>query len=210
MRPPLSISISIPQLWSTASGTETISILSQRRFPRPTPLLNLNPIPKPRLSQPLLRRFLTSPPPPPPNTTTAKTTSRADRILSKLPRYLHPYTHPLLTHPKTHLTSFLILHELTAIIPLFALFSLFQLTSWNPSSLLPSKWFTDEEGGYMRFKRYLEKKDIAWVGGRQVVDLAVAWALVKAVMPVRVLISVVAAPWFARTVVGPVVRVFRR
>ncbi|KAF3200860.1 hypothetical protein TWF106_005447 [Orbilia oligospora] len=150
---------------------------------------------------PSFRRLSTPPPPPPPP-------SRADRIISKLPKYLHPYTRPLLSHPASHITSFLILHELTAILPLFALFTFFNLTSWNPADLLPAEWI---ETGYNRFKRYIEKKGLEeWIDGRGVMDLAIAWAVVKALMPVRVLGSVWAAPWFARKVVIPVVGLVKR
>lgn len=62
------------------------------------------------------------------------------------------------------------------------------------------------ETGYTRFKKYIEKKGLeGWIDGRGVMDLAIAWAVVKALMPVRVLGSVWAAPWFARRVVMPVV-----
>ncbi|KAK6514013.1 hypothetical protein TWF506_008442 [Arthrobotrys conoides] len=170
------------------------------------PFLRLKPQPQTLFSihlvrpRPSFRHFTTPPSSPPP--------SRADRIISKLPKYLHPYTRPLLSHPASHITSFLILHELTAIIPLFAFFAFFNLTSWNPADLLPKEWI---ETGYTRFKRYIEKKGLEeWVDGRGVMDLAIAWAVVKALMPVRVLGSVWAAPWFARKVVIPVVGLVRR
>ncbi|RVD88033.1 uncharacterized protein DFL_002232 [Arthrobotrys flagrans] len=166
------------------------------RFLRPKPRF---PILSPRFTKPKVPfRRLTTPPPSSP-----LKQSRADRIISKLPKYLHPYTRPLLTHPTSHLTSFLILHELTAVIPLFTLFAVFNLTSWNPADLLPVEWI---ETGYTRFKKYIEKKGLeGWIDGRGVMDLAIAWAVVKALMPVRVLGSVWAAPWFARRVVMPVV-----
>ncbi|KAK6523818.1 hypothetical protein TWF281_001786 [Arthrobotrys megalospora] len=162
-------------------------------------LATILPLLKPRTPS----RRLGTPPPP-----SSSPQSRADRIISKLPRYLHPYATPLLHHPTSHLTSFLILHELTAIIPLFTFFYIFQLTSWNPADLLPKEWI---ENGYTKFKSYIEKKGLQkWVDGRGVMDLATAWAVVKAAMPLRVVVSVWGAPWFARVAVLPFVRLFRR
>ncbi|KAK6339368.1 hypothetical protein TWF718_008788 [Orbilia javanica] len=147
------------------------------------------------------RRLVTTSSPPSPS-------SRTDRIISKLPKSLHPYAKPLLTHPTSHLTSFLILHEISAIIPLFAFFAVFHITSWNPADLLPTEWV---DSGYHRFKRYVERKAWdGWIDARGLLDLAIAWAVVKALMPVRVLGSIWAAPWFARRVILPVVGLVKR
>ncbi|KAK6498718.1 hypothetical protein TWF481_011293 [Arthrobotrys musiformis] len=171
-------------------------------LPTSRPFLRL----KPRLSniflKPGFRRHLTTPPPP-----QSSQQSRADRILSKLPKSLHPYAKPYLTSPPTTITSFLILHELTAVIPLFAFFAVFQLTSWNPADLLPSEWV---DSGYRKFKGYVEKKGWEWIDARMVMDLGIAWAVVKALLPVRVLGSLWIAPWFAGRVLRPVLGFFRR
>ncbi|KAF3912841.1 hypothetical protein AA313_de0203589 [Arthrobotrys entomopaga] len=134
--------------------------------------------------------------------------SRVDRIVSKLPIFIRPYATTVLSRPGSHLTSFLILHELTAVIPLFAFFYIFNSTGWNPADLLPQQWI---EQGYARFKRYIEKK--GWgerISGRGVMDLATSYAVVKALVPVRVAVSLWGAPWFARVFILPVVGLFRR
>src|SRR5271155_2466428 len=51
----------------------------------------------------------------------AKTRTRATRILDRVPRSLRKYTDGLRSAPISHVVSFLILHELTAIIPLVGL-----------------------------------------------------------------------------------------
>ncbi|KAJ6256673.1 hypothetical protein Dda_8538 [Drechslerella dactyloides] len=128
----------------------------------------------------------------------------------KIPPRLRPWATPLLHRPATHLTAFLLLHELTAILPLFTLFYAFHITHWNPSDLLPAEWV---ETGHARFKRYVERKGWdakGWIDSRGLVELAAAYAVVKALMPVRVLVSLWGAPWFARVAVAPVVRLFGR
>ena len=65
------------------------------------------------------RRFQSSTPPSDP--ANARTKARADRVLNRVPRFLRKYTDGLRNAPVSHVVSFLILHELTAIIPLVGL-----------------------------------------------------------------------------------------
>jgi hypothetical protein len=93
-----------------------------------------------------------------PNSTTATPQSRVDRINRRLPRFLHRHTRALGTAPLSHITSFLILHELTAIIPLFGLAAYFHYTHWLPS------WFAEGAfvlSGVERFGRYFRRK--GWI-----------------------------------------------
>ena len=62
----------------------------------------------------------------------AQTRSRVDRVLNRLPKFLHPYTNGLRNAPVTHVVSFLILHEITAIVPLVGLAGLFHWMRWIP------------------------------------------------------------------------------
>jgi len=55
--------------------------------------------------------------------------------------------------------------------------------------------------------RVLEGKGEGW---RWVLEVATAWAVVKALLPLRIVGCVWAAPWFARVAVLPVTRVFGR
>ncbi|KAF9883958.1 hypothetical protein FE257_002640 [Aspergillus nanangensis] len=152
--------------------------------------------------------------------------SRLRRLNNRLPRFLRSYTTPLLGAPATHITSFFILHELTAIVPLFGLVAAFHYGNWLPD-LTSSTAF---EEGTRRFGRWLRKKgwieeevDMATItadgsttesmptedekkGVRLVLEFATAYAVTKAFLPVRIAASVWATPWFARVVLVPVGR----
>lgn len=132
-----------------------------------------------------------------------------------------------------HITSFLIIHEITAILPLFGLVAAFHYGNWLPD-LTSSGAFED---GTRRFGRWLRKK--GWVeegaegdldllakeqrkegsvdykdltpsqdggnkGMRLVWEFATAYAVTKALLPLRIAASVWATPWFARAILGPV------
>ncbi|KAE8150113.1 hypothetical protein BDV25DRAFT_155069 [Aspergillus avenaceus] len=151
--------------------------------------------------------------------------SRLRSLNDRLPPFLRTYTTPLLGAPGTHITSFLILHEITAIAPLFGLVAAFHYGNWLPD--LSANDAFDE--GTKRFGRWLRKK--GWVeddievvatdgqrdsvtskqiagndkkGVRLVLEFATAYAVTKALLPLRVAASVWATPWFARAVLTPV------
>ncbi|KAK2814166.1 hypothetical protein FQN50_000570 [Emmonsiellopsis sp. PD_5] len=183
---------------------------------------------RPRIPRP---RHLSTNPPPPPPPNPSRTRARLESFNARLPRFLKPYTTPLLTAPVTHITSFLILHEITAIVPLFGLAGLFHYAGW-----IPALGSGDGDGavdeGVRRFGRWLRRK--GWVGDeaemeverevgegviaagegrntadrgvRLILEFATAYAITKALLPVRILLSVWATPWFARGVLGPVGR----
>lgn len=197
------------------------------------------PLPKKRLLRLLIRqkRFQSSQAP-----TESKSQQRISRVLDRLPRFMHPYTSGLRHAPGTHITSFLILHELTAIVPLLLLGSAFHYSGWLPGGM-------DEERvlGYMRkFGSYFSRKGWFGVstsvstsvdgearrevgdfegehkhmtlthdegerivgeqkygsGTRIVLEVATAYAITKALLPLRIIGSVWATPWFARRVLG--------
>ncbi|KAL4942912.1 hypothetical protein BDV06DRAFT_154866 [Aspergillus oleicola] len=175
------------------------------------------------------RRHQTSPPNPPPPPKDAKAQSRLRRFNNRLPSFLRAYTTPLLSAPTTHVTSFLILHEITAIVPLFGLVAAFHYGGWLPDFTSYSGF----EAGVNRFTKYLRKK--GWVedsvgveevtagtgateeqkkGVRLVLEFATAYAATKALLPLRIVASAWTTPWFARVVLGPIGngarRLFRR
>lgn len=168
-------------------------------------------------------------------TSTTTTYSRLRRFNGRLPAFLRPYTTPLLSAPITHVTSFLILHEITAVVPLFALVGTFHYGGWLPTSFVNREGPTDDgeeqtvfDQGVARFGKWLRKK--GWVdsedvgnavaegergggsegGVRLILEFATAYAITKALLPVRLIGSVWATPWFARVVVVPVGRSVRR
>ncbi|OBT91336.1 hypothetical protein VE01_10663 [Pseudogymnoascus verrucosus] len=171
----------------------------------------------------------TKPPSPTPAPATPPDTStrtRLNKLLDRTPKFLHPYTNGLRNAPVSHIISFLILHELTAIIPLIGLSAAFHYSEWTP------EWMRERGEEYEgRFRRYFGRKGWFGVeavgdggvaasgvdgvaegegmkaeggggGVRIVMEVATAYAVTKVLLPVRIVGSVWATPWFARVVVG--------
>ncbi|KAK1761018.1 hypothetical protein QBC47DRAFT_368838 [Echria macrotheca] len=182
-------------------------------------------LPKPR------RRHLSSSPnpqPPQPQPTSSASSERASKILSRLPPSLQKYTHRLRTAPLSHILAFLVLHELTAIVPLVSLFALFHYTTLSSPALgVVERYLSGYIAeGAARFERYFKRR--GWFGFssspssssqdeggevgkkgekyRVVVEVAVAYAITKALLPLRIVGSLWATPWFAG-VMGRVRRV---
>ena len=88
-----------------------------------------------------------------------KTRSRIERINSRLPGFLQRYTKPLISAPITHVSAFLLLHELTAVVPLLGLAGLFHYTQWLPPYISEGQWVS---AGVEKFGRYFRKK--GWLG----------------------------------------------
>lgn len=110
------------------------------------------------------RRFFSSNPNHVNPKATQKIRSRLVRLNSKLPSWLHRYTSPLINAPLTHISAFLFLHELTAIVPLFALAGTFHYAQWLPPYISEGKWVSDgveKFGGYFRRKGWLGDEEKA-------------------------------------------------
>nr|OQO28710.1 hypothetical protein B0A51_02953 [Rachicladosporium sp. CCFEE 5018] len=144
-------------------------------------------------------------------TTTPSLTTRLTRLESRLPRFLRHITTPLRTAPLSHITAFLLLHELTAIVPLLALATAFHQCDYLPPVISEGKWVkegTVKFGGYMKRKGWIGEEGSWWGTGegavRVVMEVATAWAVVKLLLPVRLVVSVWGTPWFARWSVVPV------
>lgn len=158
--------------------------------------------------------------------------SRLRRFNERLPSFLRSYTTPLIGAPVTHITSFLILHEITAIVPLFGLVGAFHYGGWMPdlTAWIGEGGAFDEGvksfGRWLKKKGWVEESDVNTVAGtrnttssgseehrftgvetrgvRLLLEFATAYAITKALLPVRIIASVWATPWFARAIVGPV------
>lgn len=197
------------------------------------------------LRQPARRLNSTKPPSPTPPTSSAeaaaaaasKQQSRADRILSRLPRSMQGYAGRLRSAPLSHVVAFLVLHEVTAVVPLLGLFGLFH---YGGASAAPMGYMMEHYGDYVRdgtarFERYFTRKGWFGFGGddegegaaaaakgiggegeaengndvvmsrwegsdgkyRIVVEVALAYAITKALLPARIVFSLWATPWFA-------------
>lgn len=93
-----------------------------------------------------------------------KPRARLIRLTSRLPRFLQRYTTPLINAPLTHISAFLLLHELTAIVPLFTLTGIFHYTQWLPPYISEGKWVSNGVemfGSYFRRKGWLGDEDEA-------------------------------------------------
>ncbi|CAG8972755.1 hypothetical protein HYALB_00006847 [Hymenoscyphus albidus] len=170
---------------------------------------------------------------------TSPQNERITRILSRLPKFLHPYTNGLRSAPVSHVVSFLILHEITAIVPLVGLAGVFHYCEWLPKGWSEASYIND---GVEKFGRYFRRKgwfgfsreheegeiqvkegvsegfvaDIEVKGSgngngtRILVEVATAYAITKVLLPARIILSVWATPWFARVAVGRFGRIFKR
>lgn len=186
------------------------------------------------------RRLLNSasPNPTPEPSSSAGLRARLQKFNDRLPSFLRGYTTPLIGAPTTHITSFLILHEITAVVPLFGLFAFFHYSGWTP--LLSTGDDGSLSEAIQKFGKWMTKK--GWVGSEDVeaaknvssttedgdksrvltqqkgaqlvLQFAAAYVTTKALLPLRIVASVWATPWFARVLLVPigrgVKRIFRR
>ena len=160
-------------------------------------------------------------------------TTRASKILARLPAPLQRYTTRLRSAPLSHVVAFLILHEITAVVPVLGLFGLFHYTSYAPTDYVTSHWGAYVGDGRRMFERYFRRKGWFGFGGdddptsdterepgtpedtrdvrrdwegaegkyKLLADVALAWAITKALLPVRIVGSLWATPWFAGVLV---------
>ncbi|EFX02074.1 hypothetical protein CMQ_2123 [Grosmannia clavigera kw1407] len=140
------------------------------------------------------------------------------------------YTRRLRDAPVSHIVAFLILHEITAIVPLFGLFGLFHYTDYVPIGYMTGNFGGQVLEGVRRFEKYFKRK--GWFGfgsedGAEdngqtvdnsgnsdgstvlnlwesfdakykiVVEIGLAYAITKALLPLRIVFSLSATPWFA-------------
>ena len=189
----------------------------------------------------LWRRYYSMPRPAPGANSTATARNNAfTKLLNRTPKFLRPTVSALHNAPVTHITAFLLLHEVTAVVPLFGLAGAFHYYHWLPSYFAEGTWVAD---GVEKFGRYFRRK--GWIGAgeqeeaerrakdgedltqiettkglkwwnrgeggmRWVVEFATAYAIVKALLPLRIVVSVWGAPWFARWTVIPIRNVFKK
>lgn len=176
---------------------------------------------------------------------TTTTASRFDRFIARTPtKFLRSRLQVLKNAPLTHITAFLLLHEVTAVVPLFGLAAAFHYYEWLPPYFAEGAWVlkgVNMFGNYFRRKGWIDAADAdkakslakegraedvekppekgllnlgKWWnrgegGTRIVVEFATAYAIVKALMPIRIVISIWGAPWFARWTVIPVQNAFK-
>lgn len=150
-------------------------------------------------------------------TTTATTSSidptekdfQSHPILKRVPKFLRSYAKQFINAPFSHLISFLILHEITAIIPLFSLWYFFHN---NPSFIpmeIPS-WAIDQGA---KIIDYALSKITNWeINSKDkmliIIEGAYAFSIVKFLLPLRIIVSLSLMPWFARWFIVPILNIF--
>lgn len=129
-------------------------------------------------------------------------------IFKRLPKSLHKYAANFANTPVSHVTSFLILHELSAIAPLFGFWYLFHSLDFVPPHL--PQWLTENGVDFIKLMAERNGWDFSTQDGTKwLVEGAASYALVKVLMPVRAALSLVLMPWFANTFVIPLTKIFR-
>ncbi|KAI0852314.1 hypothetical protein F5Y00DRAFT_193081 [Daldinia vernicosa] len=115
------------------------------------------------------RRFQStnqSSPPDPSSESQARQTRRFDAILTRtsrwLPKRLRPYLEKLRSAPFSHVAAFLVLHEITAAVPLLGLAYAFHRADWMPTAWVLGPWAAWAEEGLARYMRWFRKK--GWFG----------------------------------------------
>ncbi|KAF6813209.1 hypothetical protein CSOJ01_04720 [Colletotrichum sojae] len=96
-----------------------------------------------------------------PSSTSTKPTA-ATRILDRLPPRFQRYTSGLRRAPVSHVVAFLILHEITAVVPLLGLFGLFHYTNFLPLEYVTGHWAEYVRDGVGKAERYFSRK--GWFG----------------------------------------------
>ncbi|TPX65712.1 hypothetical protein SpCBS45565_g04937 [Spizellomyces sp. 'palustris'] len=116
---------------------------------------------------------------------------------STTPRGWRKYAGYFRDHPGSHLVSFALLHELTAVVPLpliYLLLSTCDLPIPFPEAVLAE--------GNKRMSKMLAT--FGWgpieEGSQVMLHMATSYALVKAAMPLRIGLCFFMTPWFARCV----------
>lgn len=154
--------MSVHALWKRQVTT---ALQRSATHPTTTPLPRHSPRPKP---QPRARRFRSSDakPPPDPTSQAQAQTQRISRIRTRatrfLPQRLQTSLRNLRSAPLSHIGAFLLLHEVTAILPIFGLTYAFHELDWVPTSWVLGPWAAWAEDGLRKYVPYFRRK--RWFG----------------------------------------------
>ncbi|PHH75016.1 hypothetical protein CDD82_4625 [Ophiocordyceps australis] len=151
-----------------------------------------------------------------------------------MPESMKRYAAKMRQYPGSYITAFLILHEVTAVVPLVSLVLLFHYTTFMPMEYMMDMMQKYMNDSLVSFERYFRRKGYfgfkkeegansgeaepqeameRWRQGdpmyRILVETALAWAITKVLLPVRVIVSIEAAPWLAGVLIK-VKKLFKR
>ena len=132
-------------------------------------------------------------------------------ILKRVPRFLRPYTRSFIHAPVSHVASFLILHELTAIVPLVGIWWIIHKYQLLLPLDLPT-WAIEK--GTKIIDSSMEKFDFTSFSINEkftfIMEGAYAFVIVKFLLPLRVILSLSLMPAFAKWFVIPFTKIFRK
>ncbi|KAG0241677.1 hypothetical protein BGW41_005552 [Actinomortierella wolfii] len=133
-------------------------------------------------------------------TTTAKPVARGFR----------KYAAQFRDKPASHFISFAILHEITAIVPLPLVY--FGLTYTETKIPFPEQALEEGNKFVGRVAKYYgwNIDPSTTDGARMMLNMASSYALVKALMPVRIALCLWMTPWTATRIVSPVMNVWKK
>ncbi|KAI1171953.1 hypothetical protein F4777DRAFT_27174 [Nemania sp. FL0916] len=113
-----------------------------------------------------IKRFQTnsSNPPPPETHAFGRLLNRVSRFL---PSRLRASLAELRSAPVSHITAFMILHEVTAILPIFILGYTFHVMDWTPTSWVLGPWAAWAEDGLKKYAPVFQRQRQRWVEFRE-------------------------------------------
>ncbi|RMD43248.1 hypothetical protein DV735_g1848, partial [Chaetothyriales sp. CBS 134920] len=155
-----------------------------------------------------------------------KVRQKLDWWIAKSPNVFRPTLRVIRDAPVSYIVSFIVLHELTAIVPLAGLTLGFHYFRWLPSYFAEGEWAVksiEKLGRYARRKGWIQESleqepgkaslvdrakdftssDKGQEAVRWLIEVATAYTVVKALMPLRLLVSAWAAPTLARWTLIP-------
>ncbi|KAF9899280.1 hypothetical protein EC991_009213, partial [Linnemannia zychae] len=139
--------------------------------------------------------------------TSSTTTTTAVDIPKKLSKF-RQYAEQFKNKPASHLISFGILHEITAVVPLPIVY--FALVETGVKIPFPEQAIEEGNRFVSRVVKYYGWDMEGTDGARTMLNMATSYAVVKALMPLRLALCVWMTPWTATRIVSPVVNFWRR
>ncbi|CDH60259.1 hypothetical protein RO3G_13651 [Lichtheimia corymbifera JMRC:FSU:9682] len=118
------------------------------------------------------------------------------------------YAHQFRDKPASYMTTFALLHEITAIVPLPIVYYTLDYSGWH-IPLVPQEAIAEGNRIMSKLRTRYGYEPLA-PDSRIMVNLATSYAVVKAMMPLRIAASVALTPFFAERMVGPLLGSFRR
>ncbi|KAK3808936.1 MAG: hypothetical protein JOS17DRAFT_765575 [Linnemannia elongata] len=164
----------------------------------------------PPINKSITQRSYSTSTPPGSSTSVAATTTNTTAV-SEIPKKMskfRQYAEQFKNKPASHLISFGILHEITAVVPLPIIY--FALVETGIKIPFPEQAIEEGNRFVGRVARYygwdLEGAD----GARTMLNMATSYAVVKALMPLRLALCVWMTPWTATRIVSPAMTFWRR